>query len=1349
MSPTADDDVNALDVSPAIDDPGARDASGQWSRRSALRLLLVAGVLPAVLGGHPESAAADPGFSSTTGAYADALRRLDKPNLELTCVARLVGSNHRMTFFQATWDGGETIVRDLEIKQDGRWLSLTDPDHRFDEQWVVLAGTLPSGSAPELYGPLRPSWLGFTSYRRLGAQAIELRTSTDDVELVVNWRLDGDHPEAHYVLTAKNAGDYLVGYQSQDAKTLDDLDEVLCGSYQHALSVVDGSAPLGAWELFAPMALTQYSVADVAVTSGVYLPAEVAEFVHERQLMSDRQPYGMSLRNDSLDVVPSIYAPQPGLRTAMAAGDRRGFAFGIAARAGSLYETYTELCRGEYGLKAYRHNVYDRSLTDAVHAITELIAIEPDGDDSVDFIPSYSGWWNRAKGFVDVENEDAVRTAASGVLLSAHYLTGTADGTLYDRRARPALEYQLSRKGIGHSPVIGGSVYNDKTQYRIGRIPTDAVNLAALSQLTHGRNAGIQRLAVQATKAGVVGQSRAPFATALATYQVTGDPAYLAEATLIGRRYVQEEILTPYRGNGQPPGGFAYSFSKYWMDLLVLFELTGEDVFLEGAHREAQRFITQTAVRPVPDQTVTVPEGHVIEQQYDWESRSSLPSYPTAEVATETVPAWYVSPTGLTFEALSSFKLGVSSLTDPGGGYVFNPCWAGALLRLAHHAGDPLLADVAHNMVIGRFTTYPGYYNRQFQVAQMKPDFATSGPVGITGYYFHHAPAQLGLAMDYLISESFYRSSGKIDFPHAFEADFAYFKFFAYGHAPGTFFGEDGVWPYFPAGLISLDNPLINWMAGVGNEALYVSLTNSSADAQFVVVDLAGELTGLTGSDAPAVEVVAADGTRSSQVAAGGRIKVRVPGHGLVALVVRGVTVERPALPHDDIVDRGTDSFHEFDSDPATDYGLARGVLLVRPGGGGYDAYVQIDTEQPASLSYRIGDQPAQVAAPKGYPYEWTIPVASPAEAFSYTITVGAMTTEEVTLRLPGRISGAESGVTGDVVAQATSTAGDRVPLVIEVRNATDEPFAGEVAVTLPDGWQLDGAAPPVSVPAQGSTRVESAAIIASGSAPGEVRIEASVSAADGDPVALRPAAIDVIDSRRLVSLTTDTAIISGPGATVRLTALVINTGVTPLRGTLSLFGISGWSVPGKDVVIEVPPRSDATHTWTATAGSAVTPGSTTRFEARLDGSLRRGVLVRVADEGVIAHTQSPWPGYLESGLWFPSGLTGWNGTRTRYSDTDSVGSTVTWQVNLPEPGEYRVSVWYPTNPTTTTSAAYVVEHEAGSTEVVVNQTEGATAWRPLGTFRYAAGAVGLVRLEVRNPAIHRVSAAQFVRVGA
>ena len=42
-------------------------------------------------------------------------------------------------------------------------------------------------------------------------------------------------------------------------------------------------------------------------------------------------------------------------------GQSLGYAFGVKAHAGVLYDAYTALCRGEYGFKAYRENVYDTS----------------------------------------------------------------------------------------------------------------------------------------------------------------------------------------------------------------------------------------------------------------------------------------------------------------------------------------------------------------------------------------------------------------------------------------------------------------------------------------------------------------------------------------------------------------------------------------------------------------------------------------------------------------------------------------------------------------------------------------------------------------------------------------------------------------------------------------------------------------------------------------------------------------------------------------------------------------------------------------------------------------------------
>lgn len=64
----------------------------------------------------------------------------------------------------------------------------------------------------------------------------------------------------------------------------------------------------------------------------------------------------------------------------------------------------------------------------------DLLKIDPAGDDTVNYVPSASGWWSRAKGFIDIENDQAIRTAASSTLMGAYYVTN--DGELYDKRRR-------------------------------------------------------------------------------------------------------------------------------------------------------------------------------------------------------------------------------------------------------------------------------------------------------------------------------------------------------------------------------------------------------------------------------------------------------------------------------------------------------------------------------------------------------------------------------------------------------------------------------------------------------------------------------------------------------------------------------------------------------------------------------------------------------------------------------------------------------------------------------------------------------------------------------------------------
>lgn len=1335
-------------VTYSIDDRSPAADGGPWlslSRRSALRLLVSAAVLPPVLGALPAAGHAAP--AATTSPPGDALRRLNKPDLRLTKVVTITGRRHRVTFHHATWTGGQTYVRDVEVRHGDSWLAVTHPDRRFDEQWLVLTGD--EGSPNDYYSTMTPNWVAFDSLRQVGARTVELHGTAPGVyHLTVRWNLDGDNPELHWTLEAGSRSmHYVVGYQSFDTQTVDAIDEVLCGTRQHA-RVIEDAQSLGAWELMAPMSLTQRTIADTPVTLGVYVPGEVMAFEHERELGPDGQPFGMSLRNDERAVQPVVFAPQAGRRSPLKAGERRGYAFGIYAQPGQLYSAYTDLVHNEYGYTDYRRNVYNTSLTQAVYNMIDLLMIEPDRDDSVTFVPSFSGWWYRAKGFVDIENDQAVRTPTAGVLLSAYYLTGNDE--LYHRRARPMIEYHLSRANIGSTPVKGKPVYGSLNNYRIGRIPGDASTLVPLYQQTRGQNAGIHRLAMDAIKQRPSREGRTPMSTPLQAYVLTGNAAYLAEAKAEAHRYLRDNILTPYTTN-QGENGFGYHYSKAWTELLVLYELTGERAFLDASHHEAKRFVTETQVRPVPDTTVSVPRQPFIDSQLDrWHDSEVLPEYPKQDCPTEKVPAWMVFTSGVTFEQLSTYKIG-RGVTNPGGGFSMIPVWAPFLLRLSQHTGDRLLREVAHNLVIGRFTNYPGYYNRQHSAEQMKPDFPLQGPPGVSCIYYHHIPGQLGMALDYLITEQVTRSGGRIDFPRQFETNYVFFRYYTYGHAAGEFYGDRNVWPYFPKGIVTVSSAQVNWITAVGNGKLYLSLSNESAGTESIEIRFSREVSTVDPTRTYQAVVIKDNGARQSATVRGGKLATTVSGKGITAVIVDGVDIQVPWQWTTTATDRAGDSYHIEDIDPNSDFGLVRAILLARPNRSGYDVYVQIDTETPATLYYSVNGGPRQQAPTKVFPYEWTIPVPKLTDTFTCQVVAGNLQSQERTLRLPPSVTGVCTpgmAACGELSAAPDTTGGDTVRVRARVRNGTDAALANAaVSLTVPSGWSATAVGqPPVAIPAKGVAAWEYNVAVPAGAEARGYELTAAANW-DGGRVDLAPSTVEVLTPVRISALSAAPTQLAKPGDSTKLTIAVLNVSPVNRTGSLRITVPSGWVVSAATVSYNVPGRSEREYTVTATAPATAPPGSTHRITATVDGGPQRAITVPIAGTDIVVDNTDLWPRYAETGFWMPSGLTGWNGSSTRYSEEGRLGGTATWRPDLPADGEYDVAVWYPTNPDTTTAAVYVVHHAAGEQEFTVNQQENANGWRHLGRFRFTKGTDGYVRIVVRNPGFHRVDAARFLPV--
>ncbi|UFU02863.1 NEW3 domain-containing protein [Ruania suaedae] len=1272
----------------------------------------------------------------------DALRRLDKPGLVVSEAGGIEGNGYRIRFHKAVWDGGHTILRDIEIADDGGWRPVNDPTRRFDEQWVILRSDEPVPL--DYYATADPLWVGFDSVEILDSASARLVASAgEEFEFSVVWTLTGSDPIAQVELIAGRRAQHVIGYQATDIRDRQDINEVLCGSRQHA-RVITTAESLGAWELFAPMSLREAGN-ERPLTWGVFAPAHDLAFEHERHNQRWNQAFGMSLRNDDRGVQPVMYAPQAGERAELDPGDAISTMFGVVARSEPLTRTFEYLAREQYGLTDYRENVFDTSLTQTAFNIIDLIQTSEPSTEAGGFVASPSGWWDRAKSFVDPEFDNTTKTTTAGALLGAALLT--RDHSLYADRARPMMEFHVSREDHAWSPIPGTMTTGSRSYTEIGHVPRGLSAVAAMWHQTRGTAPGLYALALrEANDLDATGAT--PMTNPLMAWKLTGDRAHLARLRAEARRYVRQWMPEPYSTN-EPDNVFQYYYSKAWTEILLAYEETGDRELLEAAHVEARRFVTQTQVRPVPSGDVTVPTDDIILNQFNrWDGGRGVYDYPRTEVEDDDVPAWVVATSGLTFEQLSTYKI---DGPHPGGGFSLIPMWAPYLLRLASLCDDDLLRDVAHNLVVGRWTNYPGYYNRQHIATHMKPDFPHEGPSGISAVYYNHIPAQLALTLHYLFEEVRHRSRGEIDFPGQFESNYVFFRFNTYGHEPGVVYGDTGVWPVLEPGTVTLDNAQINWVGGQSSDAYHLVLLNESQSEEEVTVRFGGRLEGTRvgrGVLRPRRGRIRADGAKSSRpvVIRNDSLTVDLTARGMAVITLEDVSDGLIHYAPERVDYRGRMGYH-FDEE--NERGVVRAMLIPRPDFSGYDAYVQIATTSVAELDYRIGEGESHRVVPANYPNEWTVFVEPMAETFEFNIEVdgGLVYDEPVSLRLSSRITGAVPDDTlaeGEATGPASTTAGDDVDVTVRVRTASEPISPLRVDLDLPSGWsRTDGDESNTPAAGDEATWVCGVSIPADG-APGPYEIPVRVL---GDEVSLdlEPWRVEVLPSVLLTAIAASPMILERPGDPVEMRCSVLNLSPVDRSVRVAIQLPVGWSAMQVEHDVEVPARQEFELVVPLTSPLGAEPGSRHQIVARLSDGSSRSVTVNVPSQETIVDNEDPWPRYRETGYWNTTGFTGSFSGTSRWSASGRLGGTARWAPQIREAGRYQVALWYPSNEETTTAATYVIRHAEGEEVLAVNQQENARAWNVIGEFNFAQGDDGWVELRVESEGYHRADAVRFV----
>ncbi len=103
-------------------------------------------------------------------------------------------------------------------------------------------------------------------------------------------------------------------------------------------------------------------------------------------------------------------------------------------------------------------------------------------------------------------------------------------------------------------------------------------------------------------------------------------------------------------------------------------------------------------------------------------------------------------------------------------------------------------------------------------------------------------------------------------------------------------------------------------------------------------------------------------------------------------------------------------------------------------------------------------------------------------------------------------------------------------------------------------------------------------------------------------------------------------------------------------------------------------------------------------------------------------------PGYVETGSWVNSSITGFNGTTTRI--TNAATATATWNAPSLAPGLYSVAIWRVVLPTNSNNARVTIVHNGiTASPITVDLSTGAAGFFELGTFFFSGAPGEFVRL--------------------
>ena len=764
-------------------------------------------------------------------------------------------------------------------------------------------------------------------------------------------------PVLAFTLTPKRAAWFSVGYTGAPVHRLDDLAEVWQPFLWQEKRFPERSYITPAFQCSLPATFVRKG----NVTLGVVADADELPFSPLPLL--DNSRFGVVLRNPAGDAQPMIFAPMlGGAESKRAPGQSFTFKVRWFAGTGDITTAYETLARRLYGFRDHRRN--------AIASLNETL------DNMIDYGMSHYSWFmEELKGCsYSTDVPGAVKNVSS--LNPLNLALVTDDEEIFRKRAYPIVEFMLSREKFLFS-LDPKQKIQSPSRAMLG--PCAPVSeLATLYGITHGASPVLRRMAEQ-----MLGRNRilnlddvaegGSWQNQLGVFLVTGDAPLLAAARRGADAYLASRVDRPATGFDDGGMFFWVGFTPKWIDLFRLYEATGESRYLAAARQGARQYTMFTWMAPrIPDTDVTVnPGGNA---PFYWYLKSKGHTPMTAPE--ESVPAWRLSEIGLTPE---------SSGTMSGHRAIFMANYAPWMLRIAALTGDKLLHDVARSAVVGRYRNFPGYHiNTARTTIYERADYPTREhkALSVNSFHYNHIWPHMSILLDFLVTDTFARSGGKIDFPAHFIEGYAYLQSKFYGDRPGKFFDRDDAVLWMPRRLIKSSSVEINTLVARGRDRLYFAFTNQSSEPVSTEITLSSTVLPQLAGQTYRTRVFR-DG--SATALRDGRITVTVPPMGLTAVEVEGLVVT-PKFQDRLVGARAADAWRRDHVE--LPFGGTRAMILnFGPAATTAYVYLQADDSKfkEVTLTYALGDRKATLTD-ASYPFEFTIPVPVGASTFDFEV---------------------------------------------------------------------------------------------------------------------------------------------------------------------------------------------------------------------------------------------------------------------------------------------------------------------------------------------------------------------------